>query len=111
MVTQREHRWTRILQIVRNLDFMMDRLRALPPDHALDRLEFVVWERISRSKASAMSLWPSGLSFNVATAMGALLIGLLTGVYAPPQQAHASPAFDLVDQTDLVGGGLLQQAM
>lgn len=96
---------------MRNLDLMMDRLRALPPDHALDRLEFAVWERVSRSKASAMSLWPSGLSFNVATATGALLIGLLTGVYAPQQQANASPAFDIVDPADLVGGGLLQQAM
>lgn len=96
---------------MRNLDLMMDRLRAMPADRALDQLELAVWDRLSRSKASAMSFWPSGLSFNVATATGALLIGLMTGVYAPQQQAHASSAFDLVDQTDLVGGGLLQQAM
>jgi hypothetical protein len=96
---------------MQNLNLMLDRLKAMPPDRALDQLEFAVWERISQSKASAMSLWPSNVSFNVATAAGALIIGLLTGVYSPQHQAHAYPVFDLVDQTDLVGGGLLQQAM
>jgi hypothetical protein len=101
---------SRMPSAMRNLDQMLDRLRALPADRALDQLEFAVWERISRSKSPALSLWPSGLTFNVATAAGALVIGLLTGVYSPQYQTN-TPAFDLVDQSDLVGGGLLQQAM
>lgn len=96
---------------MQKLDLMLERLRVLPPDRGLDQLEFAVWERIAHSRAQAISFWPTNLSFNVATAAGALIIGLLTGVYTPQHHAQTLPAFELPYQTDLVGGGLLQQAM
>lgn len=96
---------------MRNLDLMLDRLRSLPPHHALDQLEFAVWEQVARGKAAAMSFWPANLSFNVATTAGALIIGSLIGAYGPQHQAHAFPSFELVDQPHFVGDELLQQVM
>ena len=58
------------------IDALLDRLKAVSPDHDLARLEAAVWGRIHRGGRSDL-YGRKALPVQLAAACGALLVGLL----------------------------------
>jgi hypothetical protein len=91
-----------------NVDHMLERLKALPRDHDLDRLESAVFSRIEAQKDAFAG---RTLQVQLAVTCGALLLGLavaqLTGIETMTMPLH-SETIVLSDDSSFAPSVLLE---